>query len=212
MAQRNRRNRRKPQNGYGPDKEIIKIMRDLLWYQDDVAGEQDVNKKHKRYLDKEKVRLLNDYVFPSMANIIFFFRAVSEYALLKEIFVNDIKDLLGVRRENPQPDNYGFIFSVLVRSVLLTERDELYLKEEMPGEDLSLRLNQILLEIVWARVKSSLTKVLKNPAARGVVENDFNRALAWVSMLAESAPEDNKLPHRTLAFGYVPMGEDDPEL
>jgi hypothetical protein len=192
---------------------MTRTMRDLLSYQDDVAGEQDVDQKNKRYLDKEKVRLLNDYVFRSMANIIFFFRATSIYPQLKEIFENDIKDLLGVRRENPQPDNYGFIFSALVRSVLLTERDELYLKEEMPGEDLSLRLNQILLENVWARIKLSLTKVFeRNPAALRAVEDDFNRAWAWVRILAkgtESAREDNRTPHRTLVFGRVPMREDE---
>jgi hypothetical protein len=146
-----------------------------------------------------------------MANIVFLLRVVSEYALLKEIFLNDIKDLLGVRRENPQPDNFGFIFSAIIRSVLLTENDELYFKKEMPGEDLSLRLNQVLPENVWAKIKLSLTKVLKNPAAQRVVEDDFNRALAWAEMLAEGI-EDSKPPHRTLVFGVVPLREDDPPI
>jgi hypothetical protein len=211
MAQKNRRNRRRLPKGYWPDEEITKIMRGLLWYQDDVAA-GDVNKEHKRYLDKEKVRLLHEYVFPSMANIIFFFRSVSTYPQLKEVFENDIKDLLGVRRENPQPNNYGFIFSALVQSVLLTELDLLYLREEMPGEDFSLRLNQILQENVRARVNLALTKVLKDPAVQRIVADDFNRALGWTSMLAESAPEENKLPHKTIKFGIIQLREDDEPL
>ena len=111
LMRRGRANRKGPRP-YWPQDRVREVMRALLWYEDGVVN-GDVNEKSKRYLDTEKVDLLNNYIFPSMANVIFFFRCMSRYPRLKARFENDVKDLLGVRRENPRPDNYGFIFSAL---------------------------------------------------------------------------------------------------
>jgi hypothetical protein len=188
-------------------------MRDLLWYQDDLDfGAKD--RDHKRYIDTEKVELLDKYIFPSMANVVFFFRFISRYPQLKKIFDNDVRDLLGVRRENPHDNNYGFIFSALVRSIVSTGLGFIS-EKEIRSKDFRLRLNQILQENVWAKVGLSVTEVFKNPAAQQVVADDFNRAWAWVRMLAEGvelAPEDNKPPHRTIRFGIIQLREDDEPL
>jgi hypothetical protein len=60
----------------------------------DKAAPQDLKelKEYRRYLDKEKVRILNDYIFPSMATLLFFFKCVANYPELRSIFENDIKD------------------------------------------------------------------------------------------------------------------------
>jgi hypothetical protein len=204
---------KKRPKSYLPHKKITEIMRDLLEYQDDLdVGLKDSD--HKRYIDTEKVELLNDYIFPSMANIVFFFRFISRYPQLKKIFDNDVRDLLGVRRENPHDDNYGFIFSALVRSIVSTGLGFIS-KEEIRSKDFRLRLNQILQESVWVKAELTLPDVFKNPAAQRVVEDDFNRAWAWVRMLAEGieqAPKDNKPPHRTIRFGIIELREDNDPL
>ncbi|HZA70373.1 MAG TPA: hypothetical protein VE548_11800 [Nitrososphaeraceae archaeon] len=88
-------------------------------------------------------------------------------------------------------------------------------EKETRSKDFRLRLNQILQESVWAKVDLSLIEVFKNPAAQRVVAEDFNRVWAWVRMLAEGvelAPEDNKLPHRTIRFNIIQLRDTDDPL
>ncbi|MGB7883443.1 MAG: hypothetical protein WBL44_12000 [Nitrososphaeraceae archaeon] len=217
--------------GYGPDRSIVKFMIALLQYKEDVKlvneleehkryldkGKVDLQHKekikleeHKRYLDKEKVGLLNNCIFPSMANIVFFFKYISRYPELKEVFDNDIKDLLGVRRENPNKDNYGYIFSDLLRSIIMPELGY-YNEEKLHDKDFRLRLTQILQETVIAKTGIYLIDMFTNESIH-VVQNDFNRAKAWVEAVANSAGQnavDSKPPNRPIRFGITQIKEDD---
>src|SRR5437870_3613693 len=114
---------------------------------------------------------------PAMANLTFFFRCISKYPQLGEVFEDDVKDLLGVRRENPQSNNYGFIISNLLHSFLLIEEGG-YNEKRGHNKDFRLRLNQILQEIVRAKVAVSITNVFKNENAQGAVLNDIDRVWA----------------------------------
>ncbi|MGC2426563.1 MAG: hypothetical protein WA421_05980 [Nitrososphaeraceae archaeon] len=118
---------------YFQDYSVVRLMTLLLHYASDVENGQPIDKGRKRYLDKEKVTILDKFIFPSMANLAFFFRSISRYPELKEIFDNDIKDLLGINRVDPQQNKYGFIFFELVRSILVIE-EEAY-SEEVANED-----------------------------------------------------------------------------
>lgn len=164
----------------------------------------------KRYLDKEKVKVLDKLIFPSMANLSYFFRCLTIYPQLREVFEDDVKDLLGVKRNNPQENNYGFIFFDLLRSILLIG-EEIRVGERDYDKGFRLRLNQVLQEIVWAKVDVSLANVFKNPSAQRVVADDFNRVWAWTRMLAESvdqSAEDNTPPHRTIRTGTYQLKPD----
>jgi len=227
QGQKYRRSKRNI-NGYPPDRSIVKFMIDLLQYKVDSSnklGEHNYLDKekvdlkhkkkvkleeHKRYLDKEKVGLLDNCIFPSMANIVFFFRYISRYPELKKVFDNDIKDLLGVRRENPKKDNYGFIFSDLLQSIIMPGLG--YYNVEKPHDkDFRLRLNQILQETVIAKTSQYLTDMFTNESIH-VVQNDFNRAEAWVEAVANSAGQtavDGKPPNRPIRFGITQIREDD---
>jgi hypothetical protein len=189
---------------YQPHSAIISLIGNLSQYKWDAAHEGIIDKKRKRYLDKEKSKVLDQYVFPSMANIAYFFIHISETPELIEVFEKDIKDLLGVRRKNPQEQKYGYIFFKLMYSILLIAEGT-YDESGASYKDFRLRLNHILQEIVWAKVDSSLTKVFKNPSAQQVVAGDFNRVYAWTRMLAESVDqtaEDNAPAHRYIKFWY----------
>jgi hypothetical protein len=211
--------------GYGPNRSIRKFMIDMLQYKEDrklldsqnVLELTDLQKKekvkleeHKRYLDKEKVDLLNSFIFPSMANIVFFFRYISRYPELKEVFENDIKDLLGVRRENPEKDNYGFIFSDLVYSIIMPGLGY-YNEEELHEKDFRLRLIQILQETVIAKASLYFTDMFTKESRR-IIQDDFSRAEAWIEAIANSAGQpavDNKPPNRPIRFGITQIREDD---
>ena len=172
-----RKNRKREVKGYRPSVRIIKTMTDLLQYQDDLDLGADIVKEHKRYLDKEKVVLLNRYIFPSMSNVVFFFRYMSRYPQLRRLFDNDVKDLLGVRRPDPNEGNYGFVLSNLLQSILaLGTTDRWYQDqdEKINAKDFRLRIIPVLIESFKAKVYSALSDVLKNP--------DFSRSWRMISI------------------------------
>jgi hypothetical protein len=207
-------------------------MTHLLQYSSDLEYGRNVEKNRKRYLDKEKVTILDKYVFPSMANLAFFFRSVSRYPELKKIFDNDIRDLLGINRINPQQNKFGFIFFELVRSILLVEegiyREEVANKDDFPlhkqiarkdKNDFRLRLNHILQDIVKIKAVEIDLDGVSN-AEKGIVQDDFNRVRLWTRIIAEGGTqitedideediENNRLPHRTIKFGNIPLREDE---
>jgi hypothetical protein len=179
--------------------------------QEEVSEEElKKSKKYKRYLDKEKVKILNDYIFPSMANIVFFFKCISSYPELREVFEEDIKDLLGVRRLNPQPNNYGFVLFNLLHAILLIG-EGIYIDNREHNRDFRLRLNQLLQELVWAKFEISLTKVFRNERAQRVVSDDFNRVWGWTRVLAEGLDDTTtaiQTPNRIIDFGTDHLKED----
>jgi hypothetical protein len=183
---------------------IFGIMLQLLQqrkHHDNIASINDErkymehkSKEHKRYLDAKKVDILDKYVFQSMAYLTYFFKYVSTYKDLNKIFGNDIKDLLGIRVEDTESDEYAFIFSDLLRSILSMDLYE---------KDFRLRLIHILQEIIWEKVDHYLSHIHENRILIDVVHDDFKRVSAWTAMLAESidqTAEDKRRPHRTINF------------
>jgi hypothetical protein len=99
--------------------DVLRVMQEMLQYKKDInEWEMTPDMKRKRYLDKEKVLLLNKHIFPAMANLLFFFYYVSRYPELREVFDDDIEELLGVRRDTTKYE-YGYIFNILIQSILL---------------------------------------------------------------------------------------------
>jgi hypothetical protein len=211
----NRSKKRKLETkNYGCHADVRRLMQEMLQYNKNISEwEMAPNKKHKRYLDKEKVLLLNKYIFPAMANLLFFFYYVSRYPELREVFDDDIEELLGIRRDNTK-HTYGFIFTALIQSILLIGLNN---TAETHVKDFRLRLIQILQESIWAKVDLALHTIFKNPSAQQAVANDFNRVWGWTRMLAEQVEqqaqnEGSKL-HRTINFsGIPPLIEDIVEL
>jgi hypothetical protein len=186
-------------------------MQEMLQYKKDVNElEMTADIKHKRYLDKEKVLILRKHIFPAMANLVYFFYYVCRYSELREVFDNDIEELLGVRRDTSKHD-YGFIFTALIQSILLIG---LHNSAETHVKDFRLRLVQILQEAIWAKADLALPNIFKkNPSAQRVVGDDFHRVWAWTRLLAEQVEqqtekEGSKL-HRTIDFRRIPLIEDE---
>jgi hypothetical protein len=79
----------------------------------------EMNRQDKS-LRTKKVRILDEIIFPAMADLVFFFEAVNKEKDLQDIFRNDIEDLLGIKHKESQM--YGFMFHRLLRSILAIEK------------------------------------------------------------------------------------------
>jgi hypothetical protein len=221
-----------PDSPDSPDYPLVRLMTNLLQHTSDLEYGLDIDKNRKRYLDKEKVLILDKYIFPSMANLTFFFRSISKHHELKEIFDNDIKDLLGINRKDPKKDKFGFIFFELVSSILLIEEEthseDAANKDDFPlhyqlarkgKNDFRLRLNHLLQDIVKNKTVDVDLAGVSN-AEKRIVQDDFNRVRLWTRIIAEGGTqitenideediENNIPPRRTIKFGNIPLREDD---
>ena len=164
------------------------------------AGEEfsdEINSQDKS-LRTEKVRILDEFVFPAMADLVFFFEAVTTDEDLQARFRSDIEDLLGIKHDESQM--YGFMFSRLLRSILaigVAEPEEITHKSKY---DFQLRLNHILQGIVLDKVRQYLPDIFKLQEARIAVKDDIRRTWAWTGTLAYNIAEKKEAPHRTFDF------------
>src|SRR5262245_37848318 len=105
----------KTPNYIDPDEDVIAYFRRKL----DIMGKTDIFRKaggkklppdidsQAKKINGKKVEILNKYIFPAMANLDFFFSTIAVYPMFQEVFEDDIKDLLGIRRYNPGKTEYG---------------------------------------------------------------------------------------------------------
>ena len=75
-------------------KEIIEMRGELT---DADRVQIDTIKKKLKTLRNNKIKILDEIIFPSMANLTYFFNRIVNSEYLGDNFESDIKDLLGVR-------------------------------------------------------------------------------------------------------------------
>ena len=185
------------QKSYVPDVIVTNYMREKLQFGKEkeklgLRGKDLQENSAYSNLRKRKTDAL-DRIFVSMANLTFFFECVAKNPDLEELFEDDIKDLLGVRRNDQNTDIYGFILARLLYSILIVH------KSDNNYNDFRLRLNNLLQQVVWNKASQTLIDVFK-PEGVQPVANDFDRVKAWTAMLAYNVRPEDKKPRRTFDF------------
>jgi hypothetical protein len=215
---------------YNPHEGLVALLKKQLDMRNEVqAGRESPgdDKKKRNEIDRLKVYYLNKHIFPAMANLAFFFGAITKHPELEKIYEDDIKDLLGIRRKKPSDKSKpkplcGFMFSDLLRNILKVSGSPFEKREIM--KDYSLILNHRAEEIVRMKVrrslpsgqyskggilaggqysKSAMMKTTDEANVHGVILSDFDRALAWTGMLAsrvDNSIDDDEEPGRTFDF------------
>jgi len=129
-----------------------------------------------------KIQVLDDILFPSMANLTYFFNELSKDAELQDVFNSDISEILGIRREHPRPNNYAFMFVHLIHGMISREGDE------YQENDFRIRLIYELQNLIsWKFQGLAMTTFPTGQirfSAFKAVNDDMNRVLAWTQMLA----------------------------
>jgi hypothetical protein len=208
--------------GYTPNKKLINLLRTQLYRRKETqAGrESPEDKKERRNTDKKKVYYL-DKIFKAMADLAFFFEAIAKHPELEDLYEDDIKDLLGIRRKKPSDESKpgplcGFMFHNLLYNILKVSGSPFEKREIV--NDFRLILNHRAEEIVKMKVRRSLRSgqyrkdasdkyvegkskggiletISKEANVHGVILDDFDRALAWTEMLASRV--DNSTDYDT---------------
>jgi hypothetical protein len=144
------------------------------------------DKKKLNTIRSKKKRLLENIIFPSMANLIFFFESINEDKILEKTFSDEVEDLLGIRRNDPNLANYGIFFWRLVSSIISIHSPG---HRKDYSDDHRLRLMAYLQEIVGKKISLIIRDFLATDDAIRIVNQDIGRAAAW-SELAASVVKD----------------------
>jgi hypothetical protein len=127
-----------------------------------------------------------------MANLDFFFRAIAEYPKLQDVFENDLKDLLGIRRD-PSKYEYGYMLQRLLRAVLIIGNEEYDNNAYLNYKEVEFRFKLLdnLQQLIWYKYYPYIAKIFKyNPQLQHTVGSDFSRVLGYTGSLADPVRDE----------------------
>lgn len=199
--------------GYVPDDLVSNYMREKLHFEkkrkeEKLQGRELSEDSKYLNLKKRKADVLRR-IFTSMANLTFFFECIAENEEIKRVFEDDILDLFGLRRNTPELNRPGYMFSRLMSSILIGGKlselklEDLLEREKVQTNDFSLVLTDLLQQAVNDKVSITLPAIIDEvPDARTNVLSFFNAARGWTKMLEHLVDLDmlSEAPHRTFNF------------
>ncbi|MGA9743802.1 MAG: hypothetical protein WBQ16_04235 [Nitrososphaeraceae archaeon] len=150
--------------------------------------------KRKRNNDRMKVEVLDKIIFPSMANIVYYFEQIKNSRELQKVFEEDIQELLLGRKEDGPT-----IFKRLLEGIL-TWKDYHIIKSSQ-FFNFRAELFHIMLEVIFYRVPSILKTELPLQVVNTILTQDLGRAWAWTEILRKkTANYDNDEASRKVQF------------
>lgn len=203
------------QHSYLPDQSLVHYFHNLLHLLEVKkkadAGERQVQGKYSKDIIKEDQRLrtqksrkiLPEIVFPSMANLIFFFEVIDEHPELREVFESDVKELLGVRRLDPNLGNCGTILKRLVGSIISANKG-------FDPTDFRVKLMHELHKLIESKMQRMLDSIFwtgssdkRVGADEGQISNlvgqDLGRALSWTGIMSSKVNDEYEKEYQILS-------------
>jgi hypothetical protein len=171
------------------------------------AGEVD---KELRLLDRSKNYTLNNIVFPSMANVVYFLEEVSKNPELQELFDDDLKDLLEIRIPQHLADKgHNIVLRRLIEALVdwmeqpiiksTGERDEEKMSRAR-NSNIRLAFMRIIQMVIYYKARSLSLHEISAEMSNRIIDQDFGRAWMWTNMFARKVEEDELEPHRPARF------------
>jgi hypothetical protein len=184
---------------YTPNVHLVDYFKNILQQNKSKRRQESARKSQEdnKNLPRMKVHYLDKHIFQAMADLMFFFQTIAEHKELQEVYEDDIKDLLGIRRAKPNELQYGFVFVELISVILsLRTREYEYLNEDEIDtskikKDYPLKLTYKLQEIIFDKLQQYLNDVFNNLEAQKAVAADLSRVLGWVGMLASNVSDEH---------------------
>jgi len=126
---------------YIPDETLVTFFQDWLHIhqkRDKLTKEgselSDIDKKKLRELDRRKVYILDNIIFPSLANLTYFFEAMSSSVRLNNAFEDELKEILDSRTEQQKKE----LWDELEPEILIFDQT----KKEQKIRDLEVAVKQ----------------------------------------------------------------------
>jgi len=153
--------------------------------------------------DKKKVRALNNHVFRSMANLIYFFEFLNNHPELIDKFSDDIEDLSGLKSGSDGPRNpKGEAFPRLIRA---------FIGEGWPDYDnVKFNYRRRMLKVMQHSINQKAMLLVayskKDPLGISDVEfqkkigDELQQAKLWINYLDRKTGNESKKPNRLLDF------------
>lgn len=201
------------QKHFSPDTSLISYFDEKLRlekiYSDIQDGKRGENgkltqeeKELERRLRVKKTRILDGIIFPSMINLTFFFECIANHKELQVLFEDDLKDLFGIKRNNPIEKNYAYVLDILIKSIL---KWDLNAKESSKPDIKNFRLvfYKLLLEKVFLGFKNFQHIIFKSQEMHELISNDFRRTLAWTSSFSSMIEDEYLLGLNVKEYEYL---------
>jgi len=208
---------RSRQKSYMPKHSLASFMRTRLELieQEEKAKELDrpMYREYRKKITKSnrmKVHILDKVIFPSIANLVYFLETVAVNPDLRDLFNEDLGDLLDSGKNTPIQiqSNIGTKVGIDIRETMFTRfiAASLMLNQKnLEGESTNFRIKlvQDLQGIIYGKIMEILLTEYGYSnfnQLRESVLDDIRRALGWILFIGNSAQYENKIPRRSLGF------------
>ncbi|GEM_PF-6448547 len=153
----------------------------------------DVENRKIKNNDDRKVRVLDNYIFGSMANLIYFFRFMLRHPELIDRFGEDIEELLGLKEDTIGEAKFqGLGFSALVNLIL--NYPSQHLDESLNDNRFNFKrhLLPILQDSIYHHTIIIFRHRQHDMIFKMMVDNDFQRAKTWTEYVDEKPKHAHK--------------------
>ena len=123
-------------------------------------------------MKQRKLTVLEDHIFPSMANLVVFFEYLSKHQELRELFEDDVKELLGFKGQDAKYEDN--IITRLLQSIIKwdSNNDPNNFRLELISSIQNVLFNKIIfLSLMDNKLGDSMTN--------GIIGPDVGRAVLW---------------------------------
>jgi hypothetical protein len=148
----------------------------------------------KRTLDKRKVDLLNNHIFPSMANLIVLLEGVMGNAYLAKVFREDLQALFFAKSTTNKNMRNAYVFWRFANAVCSFNMNKTDLETGKPFERFRLILCDIMQESINDLILTQRHFIFNDEGlfVDKTLSPDMERARAWTRMLCREAYGDLK--------------------
>lgn len=206
-----------PKRDYNPNDSLANYFEErlqLFKIQDKVKEGKDLSDNDKKRLSnsaRKKNYILNEIIFPSFTNLIYFFETIFQNPKLRELFEDDLIDLLEKSPDIPhqtimKPQMGGVdvretFLTRLVQSMIMINPDDS--KKIKDYTDFRRHLAQDLQSIVYGK----MSEILRNDYGFWAenqliksVNDDITKVLQWIVFSTKAAEYKKETLHKKLAF------------
>lgn len=179
----------KNERSYNPSAELIKYLESRLQYEIKMkkrksAAEEGTSKNYSNRMSRLKNYYLNNYVFPSMANLIVFIERVSSSPELRKVFDKDMKELFFAVSSKDSKNYQRPIFRRFMEAILgapdLEIDDYKFILAEIAQRALVYKMQGV------AHRRFDSDTIVNN-----LINPDLARAAIWFQLLANEARKQN---------------------